>query len=83
MTTPIPTRFSDRELATIDRLVEAGVGENRSDVVRRAVRYFDDAVHRAEIGLAIAESYRNDPQSDEDNAMALASAIAMTEAEPW
>src|SRR5690606_3598789 len=31
-TTPIPTRFSDEELALIDALVQEGVGESRSAV---------------------------------------------------
>jgi Arc/MetJ-type ribon-helix-helix transcriptional regulator len=83
MTTPVPTRFSDEELARIDRLVAAGVGENRSDVIRRAVDHLDDVVRRARIGEVIADSYRRRPQSDEDRAMALANAVALTEAEPW
>jgi len=83
MTTPIPTRFSDEELATIDRLVAEGVGENRSSVIRRAVELLDDAVRRARVGQSITDSYRTDPQTPEDDELALANAIAMTEAEPW
>jgi Arc/MetJ-type ribon-helix-helix transcriptional regulator len=83
MTTPIPTRFSDEELATIDRLVSEGVGENRSDVIRRAIERLDDAVRRARVGETIANSYRHQPQSSDDDALAMANAIAMTEAEPW
>lgn len=67
----------------IDRLVADGVGENRSDVIRRAVDFLDDAVRRARAGEAIAESYRGHPQSPDDDALAMASAVAMTEAEPW
>lgn len=83
MTTPIPTRFSDEELAAIDRLVAEGVGQNRSDVIRQAVERLDDAVRRARLGKAIADSYRIKPQNPEDDEMAMANAIAMTEAEPW
>lgn len=83
MTTPVPTRFSDAEVATIDRLVAEGVGVNRSDVIRRAVELLDDAVRRRRTGEAIAESYRSRPQSADDDALAMANAIAMTEAEPW
>jgi Arc/MetJ-type ribon-helix-helix transcriptional regulator len=83
MTTPVPTRFSDEELAVIDRLVALGVGANRSDVIRRAVDHLDDWVRRARTGEAIAASYREHPQSADDDALALASAMAMTEAEPW
>jgi Arc/MetJ-type ribon-helix-helix transcriptional regulator len=83
MTTPVPTRFSDAELITIDRLVSEGVGENRSAVIRRAVDLLDDTVRHTRTGESIAESYRRQPQSDEDDAWAMANAVAMTEAEPW
>jgi Arc/MetJ-type ribon-helix-helix transcriptional regulator len=83
VTTPVPTRFSEEELRRIDRLVEAGVGDTRSDVIRRAVAHLDDVVHRAGIGREIAESYRRQPQSKDDDEVAMANALAMTEAEPW
>lgn len=83
MTTPVPTRFSRSELGVIDRLVADGVGANRSDVIRRAVHRLDEAVRRDRVGRAIAESYRTQPQTTEDDRLALANAIAMTEAEPW
>lgn len=83
MTTPVPTRFSDEELALIDELVNEGVGDNRSDVIRRGVHHLADAVRRARVGASIAQSYRERPQTAEDDELAMASAIAMTEAEPW
>lgn len=82
-TTPVPTRFSDEELRTIDRLVDTGVGRTRSDVIRIALAHLDDAVRRAEVGRAIADAYRRRPQTSDDDAWARANAIAMTEAEPW
>lgn len=83
MTTPVPTRFSVDELALIDELVEAGLGDNRSAVIRRSVHHLAEAVRRARVGRAIAESYEQQPQSTEDDELAMASAIALTEAEPW
>ena len=83
MTTPVPTRFSDDELELIDRLVAEGVGDSRSAVIRRAVVHLADTVRRAGVGAAIAESYRQRPQSAEDDELAMASAIALTEAESW
>jgi len=83
MTTPVPTRFTDEELALIDELVTRGIGDSRSAVIRRGVHHLADAVQRAQIGAAIARSYREEPQSPEDDALALSNAIAMTEAEPW
>ncbi|MCU1496093.1 MAG: hypothetical protein JWM47_46 [Acidimicrobiales bacterium] len=83
MTTPVPTRFSDDELAIIDNLVDEGVGESRSAVIRQGVHQLADSVRRAKVGRAIAESYRLHPQSVEDDGLAMASATALTEAEPW
>ena len=83
MTTPIPTRFSDEELRLIDELVAEGLGESRSAVIRRAVHHLSDVVHRARVGAAIADSYRERPQTAEDDELAMLSAIALTEAEPW
>ncbi len=82
MTTPVPTRFTDEELALIDELVEGGIGDSRSAVIRRGVHYLADSVRRARVGASIAQSYRERPQTREDDALAMASAIAMTEAEP-
>ena len=83
MTTPVPTRFTDEELALIDELVSKGIGDSRSAVIRRGVHHLADAVRRDRIGAAIAQSYREQPQSAEDDALAMANALAMTEAEPW
>ena len=83
MTTPVPTRFSEAELQLIDALVDAGVGDTRSAVIRRSVHHLAESVRRARVGRTIAESYEQRPQSPEDDELAMASAIAMTEAEPW
>jgi Arc/MetJ-type ribon-helix-helix transcriptional regulator len=83
MTRPVPTRFSDEELQMIDDLVAEGMADSRSALIRRAIRHYADAVHRARIGAAIADSYRQHPQSTEDDELAMATAMALTEAEPW
>jgi Arc/MetJ-type ribon-helix-helix transcriptional regulator len=83
MTTPIPTRFTDEELALIDELVSSGVADTRSAVIRRSVHHLAESVRRAATGAAIAASYRDRPQTAEDDAQAMASALAMTAAEPW
>jgi Arc/MetJ-type ribon-helix-helix transcriptional regulator len=83
MTSPVPTRFSAEELELLDELVDAGVGSSRSAVIREAVLRLAETVRRAEIGASIAASYRERPQSAEDDELALANALAMTEAEPW
>ena len=83
MTTPVPTRFTDDELALIDELVDSGIADSRSAVIRRGVHYLAESVRRARVGASIASSYREQPQAPEDDELAMASAIAMTEAEPW
>ena len=83
MTTPVPTRFTDAELALIDGLVEGGVGESRSAVIRLGVRHLAEAVDRRRVGTSIAQSYREHPQTSDDDDLAMANAIALTEAEPW
>ena len=60
-----------------------GAGKTRSEVIRRAVDHLADSVERARIGTVIAASYRAQPQTANDDAEAMANAIAMTEAEPW
>jgi len=83
MTTPVPTRFTADELALLDELVDEGIGTSRSAVIRSSVHHLADSVRRARVGASIARSYQEHPQSPEDDALALASAMAMTEAEPW
>jgi len=83
MTTPVPTRFTADELAIIDELVQDGVGASRSAVIRCGVHQLADSVRRARVGASIARSYSEDPQSPEDDELAMASAMAMTDAEPW
>ena len=79
MTTPVPTRFTDAELALIDELVDSGIAANRSAVIRRAVHHLAESVHRARVGASIAASYRKQPQTPADDELAM----AMTGAEPW
>ncbi len=83
MTTAVPTRFRDDELATIDWLVTVGVGANRSEVIRRSVAHMRRSIEREQAGERIAASYRDRPQTPQDDAAALANALGMTDAEPW
>ena len=83
MSTPVPTRFSDEELAMIDQMIDLGVADSRSAVIRRGLHHLVDSVRRAQVGATIAASYRESPQTNADNGLAMANAIAMTEAESW
>ena len=83
MTIQVPTRFHDDELAALDELVADGVADSRSEAVRLAVARLSDTHRRSKIGAAIAASYAQMPQSDEEHDWSLANAAALTEAEPW
>jgi hypothetical protein len=52
-------------------------------VIRRGVRHLADSVDRARTGATIAASYRDRPQTADDDELAMASATALTAAEPW
>ncbi|MDE0269099.1 MAG: ribbon-helix-helix protein, CopG family [Acidimicrobiaceae bacterium] len=83
MTIAVHTRFSSSQIETLDRLVAEGVGKTRSAVVRRAVEHLAESVEHSRAGGLIADSYRERPQTADDDAQAMTNAIAMTEAEPW
>jgi Arc/MetJ-type ribon-helix-helix transcriptional regulator len=83
MTVQVPTRLNGWEVQRLDELVADGIGDNRSDVIRLALRELYDAHRRRQAGAAIAESYRITPQTTDEVDIAMSSAIALTEAEPW
>ena len=53
------------------------------DVICRAVAHLVHVVRHASIGRKIAKSYRRQPQSKDNDELAMANALAMSEAEPW
>ena len=67
----------------LDELVASGVAGSRSEAIRLAVEQFVIAHRRRVVGQSIVDAYREMPQSREEDDLALANAIAMTEAEPW
>lgn len=83
MSIEVPASFADEELALVDELVADGVGNSRSETIRVAVARLHDQHRRTKVGALIADSYRKQPQSAEDDAWAIANAVALTEAEPW
>lgn len=83
MTTQVPTRFDDHELAELDELVRGGIANSRSEAIRLAVASLAAAERRRAVGQSIVDAYRRLPQTADDDELALANAVAMTEAEPW
>jgi Arc/MetJ-type ribon-helix-helix transcriptional regulator len=83
MTIQVPTRFRDVEVDALDELVADGVADSRSDAIRLAVARLSDEHRRRKVGKQIAAAYRAVPPSAQEDAWAMASAMALTEAEPW
>ncbi len=83
MSISVAVRCSQRERDLIDELVRLGVGPNRSAVIRESLAEMAAASKPRAEGAAIAASYRERPQSEEDRAAAVAHALALTDAEPW
>jgi Arc/MetJ-type ribon-helix-helix transcriptional regulator len=83
MTIQVPTRFRDVEVDALDELVADGVADSRSEAIRLAVARLSDEHRRRKVGQQIVDAYRAQPQTAEDDAWAMASAMALTEVEPW
>jgi Arc/MetJ-type ribon-helix-helix transcriptional regulator len=82
-TVQVPTRFDNSQLVRLDQLVAEGLADSRSEVIRLAVDALHDAHRRRVLGQTIADAYRLKPQTDSEDAWAMANAIALTEAESW
>ena len=82
-TVQVPTRFDNSQLVRLDQLVAEGLADSRSEVIRLAVDALHEAHRRRVLGQTIADAYRLKPQTDSEDAWAMANAIALTEAESW
>ena len=67
-----PDAIHGRRTGLIDELVEDRVGESRSAVIRQGVRHLAEAVDRRRVGTSIAQSYREHPQTSDDDDLAMA-----------
>lgn len=81
--TQLVARIPNEVLSEIDRLVDAGAFESRSDAVREALVQLIDRHRRAGIGRQIVEGYMRVPQSDEELLWTDEDTKAMIEDEPW
>lgn len=77
------TKVNDETAAAIDALVESGVFESRSAVVRSGLDSLLDRRARAAVGAQILQGYESLPETDVELAQAAATARAMIEEEPW
>lgn len=79
----IITRVDEDLLAEVDRLVEEGAVESRSDAVRRALHDLIERRRRAAIGRAVVEGYERVPQQVADIGWSDEATARMIAEEPW
>lgn len=81
--TQLAARFPSEIVERLDAMIAEGRFESRADAVRDAVITLLDGERRRREGETIAEAYRQNPQTDDEEAGAMASARAMIQEEPW
>jgi len=81
--TQVVTRVPEDVLRELDKLVESGDFESRSDAVREALLQLIDKHRREQIGRQIVEGYKRIPQTDGEVLWAESATRAMIEEEPW
>lgn len=83
MSQQIAVRLPGELAASLDELVTGGRFSSRAEAVRSAIEDLIDSERRRRIGQEIAAGYRRVPQTDEELAVAAASAVQSIEEEPW
>ena len=83
MSIQIAVRIPEALADALDSGVARGFADSRAEAVRRAIELWLDQSERAEVGRAIAESYRRTPQDDDLVASATVAALASIAEEPW
>jgi Arc/MetJ-type ribon-helix-helix transcriptional regulator len=74
------TRLDQGLLAEVDRLIADGVVASRSEAVRLGLV---DQHRRRQVGAAIVDAYRRQPQTDEELAGLDDATRALVGEEPW
>lgn len=83
MSEQIAVRLPDDLAARLDEAVRSGAFPSRAEAVRVAIDELLDGLRRRQVGAAIVEGYRRQPQTDEDVEAAEAAAIRSIDEEPW
>ncbi|MDH4178644.1 MAG: ribbon-helix-helix domain-containing protein [Thermoleophilia bacterium] len=83
MSHQLVTRVGDDLVAHVDRLVEAGILESRSQAVRLGLERLVDQLERRRIGEQIVEGYRRVPQTEDELDWVDAATERMIAEEPW
>lgn len=77
------TRVDDRLASLVDRLVEEGAVESRSDAVRRGLQVLVEQLRRGRVAQEIVRGYRDFPQGADEVGWADEATIRMIGDEPW
>ncbi len=83
MSEQIAIRIPKDLAASLEQLVASGRFETKAEAVRRAVQTLVEEERRREVGERIADGYRRRPQTDEEVAVATASALRSIAEESW
>lgn len=83
MSEQIAVRLSDDLAGRLDEVVRSGAFPSRAEAVRVAIDELLDGLRRRQVGAAIVEGYRRQPQTDDEVAVAEAAAIRSINTEPW
>lgn len=83
MSEQIAVRLPDDLAGRLDEAVRSGAFPSRAEAVRVAIDELLDGLRRRQVGAAIVEGYRRQPQTDEDVEAAEAAAIRSIDEEPW
>lgn len=77
------TRIDSDLAAQVDKLVEEGIFDSRSDAVRQALATMVEAHRRTKVGDGINEGYRRIPLTERQLDYIDRRAELMIEEEPW
>ncbi len=77
------TRIDDGLAAEVDRLVDEGTVESRSDAVRQGLRLMIDRARRQRTAKAITDGYALIPQTEDELGWIDRATVGMINEEPW
>jgi Arc/MetJ-type ribon-helix-helix transcriptional regulator len=83
MTTQIAVKLPERLVAELDRLVDDGTFDTRSDAVRHGIEALVRSSERQRIDRSFAEGFRRTPESESEIADATRLATEAIDDEPW
>ena len=81
--TELVVRIDNYLLAQLDEFVASGDAQSRSEAVRLALEEMLNRRRRSQVSEAIADAYRQNPETNDELVWAAHSTRAMIAEEPW